>query len=62
MKAWSSDQLEQELGSLIKAETMFERCEALLVEAERSQSAIKVIFNAALEAVESYNNLKGING
>ncbi|GIK83653.1 MAG: hypothetical protein BroJett025_02750 [Patescibacteria group bacterium] len=63
MKAWTSEtELADELGSLIQEESLALKCEGLLIEADRRDAALKVIFDAADEAVEAYNNLKGTHG
>lgn len=61
MKAWTSEtQLINDLGNLIEAESLSLKCEGLLIEADRRDKALKVIFDACAEAVEAYNNLRGI--
>lgn len=68
MKAWTSDQLEQEFEPIfedaikkdLNSDDDVVRCEALLFQAELSENKIKAVFEACNEAVEAYNKLKGI--
>lgn len=59
MKAWTSEtELVDELGTLIQEESLSLKCEGLLIEADRRDKAMKVIFDACDEAVQAYNKLK----
>ena len=60
MKAWTSEtQLIDDLGNLIEEESLSLKCEGLLIEADRRDKAMKVIFDACDEAVQAYNKLRG---
>lgn len=66
MRAWVSDyeleQAETALSREIKLNQELEKSESLLADMERRDNAMKIVFDAADEAVQAYNKLKENNG